>query len=119
MQTLPPTKATWEDRVYSCTYQLTVGILLLSVKESPDVPQARSYFSSLRQRLAPTKPLTGLAGLGLPGYETATGTVVFLKDSSVLQVNATSLPQLIGPHHTSRAELAYTVATDVLACWTE
>jgi len=118
LATPPQAKATWADHVYTCTYQLPVGPLVLSVKELPDVPAARRYFDAMRARLGRTKPLTGLAGLGLPAYENTTGTVVFLKDNMTLQVNATALPRQVGPQRSSPAELAYTVATDVLACWT-
>lgn len=50
--------------LYTCTYQLPVGPLVLSVKESPDVPAVRTYVNAMRQRLGRTKPLAGLAGLG-------------------------------------------------------
>ena len=118
LRTPPPTKATWADHVYTCSYQLPAGPLVLSVKESPDVPAARRYFNALRAGLGRTQPLTGLAGLGLPAYENTTGKVVFLKDNMTLEVNATALPGQVGPQHTSPADLAYTVATGVLACWT-
>jgi hypothetical protein len=114
----PQGKATWANHLYTCTYQLSVGPLLLSVKESPDIAAARAYFDAMRAHLGHTKPLTGLAGLGLPAYENSTGLVVFLKDNMTLQVNATALPRQIGPDGSSPAELAYTIATDVLACWT-
>jgi len=114
----PPTKATWVNHVYTCTYRLPVGALVLSVKQSPDAPAARGYFNTLRLRAGRTQPVTGLAGLGLPAYQNTTGTVVFRKDNMTLQVNAGALPPQVGPANTSRADLAYTVATDVLACWT-
>ena len=115
----PQTKATWADHIYTCTYQLSGGPLVLSVKESPDVPTARIYFDALRVRLGNTKPLTGMAGLGFPAYETTTGTVVFLKDNKTLEVNASALPAHVGPEGSTPADFAYTIATDVLACWTD
>ena len=119
LTTPPAAKATWADHIYTCTYQLPVGPLVLSVKESPDVPKARIYFDALRGRLGNTKPLTGMASLGFPAYETTTGTVVFLKDNKTLEVNASALPAHIGPEGSSPADFAYTIATDVLACWSE
>lgn len=119
LQTPPPAKATWADLLYTCTYQLPVGPLVLSVKESADVAAARSYFNGMRAHLGHTKPLTGLAGLGFPAFEDTTGTVVFLKDNATLQVNATALPPQLGPENISRTDLAYAVATAVLACWSE
>jgi hypothetical protein len=91
---------------------------VLSVKESANPAAARAHFNALRTRLGGTHPLTGLAALGLPGYQKESGRVVFLKDNMTLQVDATALPHQVGPQNTSRPELAYTVATDVLACWT-
>jgi hypothetical protein len=115
---VPAGAATWANHLYTCTYRPSVGPLVLSVKESPNVAAARDYFAAQQQHLAPTKPIRGLAGLGLPAYETTTGTVVFLKDNKTLQVDATHLPTAIGPHHLSRTDTAYEIATDVLGCWT-
>jgi hypothetical protein len=64
-------------------------------------------------------PLSGLLSLGLPSYETRSGSVVFLKDGKTLTVDATGLPNSIGPSSLSRSELAYAVAADVVACWSE
>ncbi|MGH3296880.1 MAG: hypothetical protein ACRDP7_34310 [Trebonia sp.] len=112
-----PATSSWVSHLYTCTYQLPAGRLVLSVKESPDVPAARRYFNALRQHLGATKPLLGMSGLGMPAYE-ADGTAVFLKDDKTLQVNATALPARAGPTSDTRTDLAYTIATDILACWT-
>ena len=117
MRTPAPATATWADHLYTCTYRLPGGPLVLSVKESSNAATARTYFDVLRARLGKTVPVTGLAGLGLPAYEKANGTVVFLKDNMTLQVDATALPPRVGPQNTSPADLAYTLATDILACW--
>jgi hypothetical protein len=119
LHTPPPTKATWADHTYTCTYQLPGGPLVVSVKESAGVPAARSYFNAIRARSGHTTTLSGLVGLGLPAYEDTTGRVVFLKDNTTLLVNPTALPPRVGPQRTSRADFAYTVATDILACWSE
>jgi hypothetical protein len=114
----PPTTTTWVDHLYTCTYHLPTGSLVLSVKESPDVPSATTYFTTLRGHLGITHSLVGLAGLGDPGYDTPDGTVVVLKDDKTLQVNATGLPSHIGQHQQSRADLAYEITSDILGCWT-
>jgi len=119
LHTPPPTKATWADHTYTCTYQLPGGALVLSVKESQGVPAARSYFTATRARSRHPTTLSGMVGLGLPAYEDTTGKVVFLKDNMTLQVNPTALPPKVGPQQTSRADFAYTLATDILACWSE
>jgi len=114
----PARKATWTEHLYTCTYRLPAGPLVLSVKESATPAAARTYYNALRTRLGGTQPVTGLAALGLPGYEKPNGRVVFLKDNTTLQVDASALPSQVGPQNTTRADVAYTVATDVLACWT-
>lgn len=113
----PATSTTWADHLYTCTYHLSGGPLVLSVKESADVPSANTYFAALRQSLGDTRPLVGLAGLGNPGYDTPAGVVVVLKDDKTLKVDATGLPSVVGPHQQSRADLAYEVASDILGCW--
>ena len=113
-----PTRATWSEHLYTCTYRLPIGPLVLSVMQSRDVAAARGYYNEHRLALGRTQPVTGLAGLGLPAYENTTGTVVFLKDTMTLLVDASALPGRVGTQRTSRTDLAYTVATDVLACWT-
>jgi hypothetical protein len=118
LHTPAPTKTSWVDHLYTCTYQLPVGPLVLSVKESPNAAAARNYFKEGQSRLGHTKTLTGLSGLGLPAYENTTGIVVFLKDNMTLQVDSSALPAHFGAQNTTRADLAYAVATDVLACWT-
>jgi hypothetical protein len=117
LRPVPTTTTTWADHLYTCTYHLSTGPLVLSVKESTDVPTANTYFTALRRHLGTTRPLTGLEGLGSPGYDTAAGVVVVRKDDKTLQVDATGLPATVGPHQQSRADLAYEVASDVLGCW--
>lgn len=112
-----PARATWANSLYTCTYRLPGGPLVLSVKESSSAETARGHFDALRARLGRTAAVTGLAALGLPAYEKANGTVVFLKDKMTLQVDATALPPRVGTQNITRADLAYTVATDILACW--
>jgi len=114
----PSTTTTWAGHLYTCTYHLPAGPLVLSVKESPDVASATVYFNALRQRLAPTHPLTGLLSLGETAYDTPGGTVVVLKDDKTLQIDATELPRVAGQHQQSRTDLAYEVASDIIGCWT-
>lgn len=113
----PSATATWSNHLYTCTYHLVGGPLVFSVKESGSVPTAHTYVTALRHRLAPTQPLRGAVSLGLPAYQTSAGNVIFLKDDKTLQVNATAMPQHIGPHRESRSTFAYQMATDVLGCW--
>lgn len=98
-------------------YTLPDGPLILSVKQSPDAGTARTYFHQLQRRTGRAEPVTGLASLGLPAFQTTTGTVAFVKDNMTLNVKATSLQHHLGPHHSTRTDFAYTLATDILACW--
>jgi hypothetical protein len=117
--TVAPGTVTWDNMVYSCSYQLGEGPLVLSVQDSPNDAIGRAYFRSTRQNAEKAQPLHGLLSLGLPSYETPDGSVVFLKDGKTLTVDASKLQDSIGPSHLSRSALAYAVAADVVACWSE
>jgi len=112
-----PTTSTWTDNLYTCAYSLPTATLVLSVKVSSDPAIARQNFNQLSVQLQPSKALQGLASLGLPGFTTSAGQVVFLKDSNILTIDASQLPATIGVQGETRSDLAYTVATDILACW--
>lgn len=114
-----PGTASWADHLYTCTYHLPAGTLILAVKELPDIAAAHQYFAAAQAKQGPTQPIVGLASLGLPGFETSAGTVMFLKDDKTVQVDAAGLPAQIGSFRVSRSDFAYQIATDVLGCWTE
>jgi hypothetical protein len=118
-QPAPRGSATWLNDVYTCTYRLPAGPLVLEVTESATVQDARRDFVKVRRALKPTQRLKGLTGLGLPSFETRTGTTVFLKDNKVLRVDATALKRSRAGKSASRTEVAYEVATDVMGCWAE
>ncbi|MFC1415828.1 hypothetical protein [Streptacidiphilus cavernicola] len=115
----PATTSSWADHLYTCTYHLPTGPLVLSVKESPDTATATAYFDALRKQLGVTTPLTPAQSLGNPGYESAGGTTVVLKDGKTLRVDATGMPAASGPNQLSRSDLSYEIATDILGCWSE
>ncbi|MGI8612721.1 MAG: hypothetical protein ACR2KL_02045 [Nocardioidaceae bacterium] len=119
LDALPDATPSWADRIYTCNYRLPVGPLVLSVQDAMETDAGHRYFTGLRAQLGPTQPLRGLLGLGLPAYETNNGTVVFLKDGKTLTVDATHLPRAAGPDGQSRTEVAYAIAADVVACWSE
>ena len=114
----PPPAPMWADHLYTCTYHLPTGPLVMSVKELKDGPAARAYFVLLRRHLASSRPILGLANLGLPGYESPGGIVIFLKDDKTLEVDASAFPAYSGPNLLSPGDFAYQIATDVLGCWT-
>jgi hypothetical protein len=115
----PPSTTTWTDHLYTCTYLLQGGPLVVAVKELKDVPAARAYFGQMNRNLGSTRQILGLANLGLPGYQTSSGAVTFLKEDKTLEVDASALPAQVGPNHISRTDFAYQIATDILGCWTD
>ncbi len=120
LEKTPRPTSTWVRHIFTCTYQLSGGPLVLSVHDGTDPHAGRAYFDALRTRLGKTKSLDGMVGLGFPAYETDTSKAVFLKDGKTLQVDASRLPAKGGADGTmSRTDLAYAVAASVLACWSE
>ena len=118
LSSVPGTTASWADKLYTCTYSLPGGPLVLSVKEAADPDAAHAYFQELQRSTAAAAPIEGLANLGFPAFQTPS-TAVFVKDNFVLSVDASALPETLGPHGVTRAAFAYQVATTVLACWSE
>jgi hypothetical protein len=115
----PHTVDTWADSTFTCTYHLDEGALEISVREAPDQAAALTYFDAMQALAVDATPIEGLANLGFPAYETADGSAVFQKDSFVLQVDASGLPDTLGPEKISRNALAYQLSTTILACWVE
>lgn len=109
-----PARSTWQDPVYTCTYTLPMGTMVLSVRESASKPAARDHFQALRTRLGATQ---ALLGLGEQAYATRTGIAVVVKDDMTLQVDTTRLPAVFGPERQRRTDLAYEIASAVLGCW--
>ncbi len=115
----PSSTHTWSHRLFTCTYALPGGPLRLSVKDLTDRKAGRAHFDGLRSSLAGARRIAGMASLGFPSFETASGNVVFLKDGKTLRVDATRVSRSALPAHFSRQEAAYGVAAAVIACWTE
>lgn len=118
LSTVPGTAASWADKLYTCTYTLPAGSLVLSVKEAADPDAARATFQDLQRSTGAAAPIQGLANLGFPAFQTPTS-AVFVKDNFVLTVDAAALHDRLGPNQVTRAAFAYQVATTVLACWSE
>jgi|SRR3954451_8273922 hypothetical protein len=57
-------------------------------------------------------------GLGEQAYSAPDGALVAVRDDVVLDVDATALPEDLGPGHQRRIELACLLAAGVFACWT-
>ncbi len=111
----PVTTTTWANQLYTCTYALPMGPMVLSVKQSGSNAAAKTYFTSLRSTLGPTE---SLVGLGEGAYRTTTGIAVVVKDNMTLKVDTTRLPAVFGPEDQKRTDLSNQIASDVLGCWT-
>ena len=112
----PTSSSSWADDVYTCTYRLAIGNLVVSTKQSHDATTARRYFAAARGRLAPTETLYGL---GAAAYGNRAGIVVLVKDDDTLTVDARGLPAVFGPENSKRYDFAYQIASDILGCWTD
>jgi len=110
----PTATSGWADHVYTCTYALPMGQLVLAVSVSPSAAAARGQLETLRQRLGAD---TQEPGLGEQAYSAAAGTVLAVKDNMVLWVNATGLPDDLGAGHAGRLDLARVIAAGVFNCW--
>jgi hypothetical protein len=107
-------RAAWADHVYTCTYTLPTGQLVLSVTVTPSDNAARGELQAMRARLPDAEQELGL---GQQAYGSRGGAVVAVKDNMVLRVDATGLPAELGSSHQPRLELAQLIAAGVFDCW--
>ncbi len=115
LATLAAPKPTWQNSQYSCVYQLPMGPMTLSVKQSANDAAADAYFAKIRSGFGKTETMIGL---GKASYGTNDGIVVVVKDDKTLVVDTTKLPAVFGAQGQKRSDLAYEIASDVLGCWT-
>jgi hypothetical protein len=111
----PATTDRFTAPVYTCTYHLTVGTLVLSVQHASDSADAGRYVASVRGQLHDSSPIAGLASAS---YGSPSGVVLTTKDNETLVVDARGVPAVFGAQHQQRYDFAYEVASDVLGCWT-
>jgi hypothetical protein len=112
--TTPPPTSRWAAPVFTCTYRLQVGTLVLSVRESADHAKATAFAGTERRRLS-ARPVAGLTDTA---FQTRTGIVVLTKDNDTLLVDASRLPAQFGAEQQKRDAFAYEVASVILGCWT-
>ncbi|MDJ0318933.1 hypothetical protein [Pseudarthrobacter sp. PS3-L1] len=115
----PHSASTFKDQIYTCTYHMSEGDFVISVKETPSREAAQTYFEALRVEVPNATDIKGLENLGFPAYKNDAGSVVFLKDNMILHVNATDIKTTVGPDHITPEAFAYQTATTILACWKE
>ena len=112
---VPAPQSSWADHVYSCTYALQQGRLVLAVTVAPSDAAARTDLKSMAGQLGAT---TQEPGLGQKAYSTTAGTVVAVKDNLVLRVDATGMADDLGDTHEGRLDFARVIAAGVFSCWT-
>ncbi len=115
LKSTPAPTSTWSRNRFTCTYRLPMGPLVLSVQQSPDAAQAKSFADRLRRRLRTAHSVAGLTDLA---FATPTGVVALVKDNDTLQVDASRLPAQFGSQQQKRDDFAYEIASVVLGCWT-
>ncbi len=117
----PATTDRWavDTRLYTCDYRLPGGTFSLSVQDATDATSGRAAFDALRRDLPSAVTLRGLESFGFPAFATPSGEVAFLKDGKTLLVDASALPASSLRADYTRRDAAYSVASAVIACWTE
>jgi hypothetical protein len=109
------TKPTWTAHLYSCTYRLSEGSFVVSVKQLKDRPSTIRYFDALGEtssRLPENLPM------GDAAFRAANGSIVVRKDNNVLHVDVSELPVGSSALRLSPSDVASSVATTILGCWT-
>jgi hypothetical protein len=114
VDSVPAPRSTWADQLYTCTYAVPQGPLVLSVTVSPTNAAAGDRLETMRGQLGAGQPE---AGLGERAYSADDGTVLAVKDNMVLHVDATALPDDLGVVHERRIDLARVLAGAVFNCW--
>ena len=112
----PPTPQDgWADHVYTCTYAVPMGTLVLAVTVTPSDGAAGTQLDALRTRTGAADPEQGF---GRRAYSAPDGVLVAVKDNLVLEIDATAMPDDLGPGHQRRIDVVRLLAAGVFACWT-
>lgn len=117
LASVPRSTSRWAGGIYTCTYHLVGGDLVVSVQDTTDPTAGRQYFDTVTARLPGLAPIRGLESFGLPGEQNGAGDVLFIKDGKTLLVDATALPAQVGRYQQTPAEVAYALAASIVACW--
>lgn len=116
VDTVLPLTPKWAHHVYSCDYVYKGGVkMTLSVKEMSSVAETTAYFDAMGARLGRGAKLEGL---GEGAYQTTKGSVVVRKDYRVLLVDVSHLPAKFGQPPTAPIDVAISVASTIMSCWT-
>ncbi|WP_210481170.1 hypothetical protein [Naasia sp. SYSU D00948] len=120
LASLPNADWSWDDPMFRCTYRVDGLPLVLSVHDASEPAEGEEHFRALRESTAGAAEIEGMAGFGMPSFSSPEGIAAFLRDGKTLTVDATALPDGLGPEGSrSPQQVAYTIASAVLACWVE
>jgi hypothetical protein len=114
---LPPTQpltSTWSDKLLTCTYQYGDAAMLVSVKELPDAAATKTYFA--QQQTAATGAVP-FQEVGDAAFATSNGSTYVRKDTFVLRVDVSRLPDTLGPKSVPRNHVGIAVANVIIGCW--
>jgi len=115
LDSTPTPQSAWADHVYTCTYAVPTGTLVLAVTVAPSVDAAGEQLDALRAQVGAADPEEGF---GERAYSSPAGVLVAVKDNLVLTVDATALPDDLGAGHQRRIDVVRLLAAGVFACWT-
>lgn len=119
LDAMPANHHLWIPPVYTCVWHLENSRLTMSVDDVSDPKVGEANFEELRASVDGAEDLPGMQSFGLPAFEASSGVVGFLKDGKSLLVDARALTPADLPADFTRQEVAYAVASAVIACWTE
>ena len=114
LDSTPTPQSDWADHVYTCTYAVPMGTLVLAVTVTPSVDAAGAQLDALRARFGAGDPEQGF---GERAYSAPAGVLVAVKDNLVLTIDATTLPDDLGAGHQRRIDVVRLLAAGVFACW--
>jgi hypothetical protein len=115
LDSTPTPQSAWADHVYTCTYAVPMGTLVLAVTVAPSVAAAGAQLDARRAQVGAADPEEGF---GERAYSAPGGVLVAVKDNLVLTVDATALPDDLGAGHQRRIDVVRLLAAGVFACWT-
>jgi hypothetical protein len=119
LDAVPMRQQMWMPPIFGCTWQLPHGRLQLAVDDATDPAKGHRRFAQMMVTVSGAEKLGGMASFGFPAFESSAGMVVFLKDGKVLSVDARRVAGQDLPKGFSREDVAYGVASAVIACWSE
>ena len=100
----------------TCRYAYPQGGFTLSVQDLPDAPATTRAYDALGAKMGRVQNID----LGpAKAFTTSNGSVVMQKDTKVLLVDVTDLPDPFGKPPVPRPQAALLITKAVLGCWTE